>query len=185
MKIATKPVETAPAAADEDDSRVETLDDILAEIAARVTGFGGLFLGQGGTLHIHLLDGRLARAAQGAIETFFGRERLPLGSIQVLPGQYSFLQLKDWHERMTPGVLELPGVILTDIDEAANRLRVGVEAPEQIGVVEAQLATLGIPLEAVLIEETEPIELLSHTLRSRIRPLEAACKSISAISCAP
>jgi hypothetical protein len=163
--------EVVPSESDEDDGRVETLDDLLAEIAARVPGFGGLFLSSNGILHIHLFDGRLARAAQGAIETFFGRERLPSGSIQVLPGQYSFLQLKDWHERMLPEVLGLPGVILTDVDEAENRLRVGVEAQERVGVVEARLAGLGIPREAVLIEETEPIELVSHTLRSRVRPL--------------
>jgi len=123
-------------------------------------------------MHVYLFDARLARAAQGAIETFFGRERLPLDNIQVLPGQYSFLQLKDWHERLMPRVLGLPGVILTDIDEAANRLRIGVEAQEQQGVVEVQLANLGIPRDAVFIEETKPIELMSHTLRSRIRPLE-------------
>ena len=163
--------EVVPSESDEDDGRVETLDDLFAEIAARVPGFGGLFLGPNGTLHIHLFDGRLARAAQGAIETFFGRERLPSGSIQVLPGRYSFLQLKDWHERMLPEVLGLPGVILTDVDEAENRLRVGVETQERVGMVEARLAGLGIPREAVLIEETEPIELVSHTLRSRVRPL--------------
>jgi hypothetical protein len=52
----------------EDDGRVETLDDLLAEVAARVPGFGGVFLGSNGALHVYLPDGRLARAAQGALE---------------------------------------------------------------------------------------------------------------------
>jgi len=150
------PMKSAWAASDEsevvqsesDEDSGETLDDLLAEIATRVPGFGGLFIGPDGTLHIDLLDrqdGRLAGAVQGAIAAVFGPGRLPLGRIQVLQGQYSFLQLKDWHERMMPQVLGLPGVILTDIDEAENRLRVDVEAQELQGVVEAQLASLGIP----------------------------------------
>jgi hypothetical protein len=157
--------------ADEAVGRVETLDDLLAEVAARVPGFGGLFIGPNGALYINLLDEQLARAAEGGIETIFGPERLPLGSIRVLRRQYSFLQLKDWHERMMPEVLGLPGVIFTDIDEAENLLRIGIERQELQGSVEAQLASLGISRAAVLIEETEPIKLMSHALRSRLRPL--------------
>jgi hypothetical protein len=161
--------EVVQSESDKDGGNVETLDDLLAEVAARVPGFGGLFLGPTGTLHIYLVDERLARAAQGAIAAVFGPARMPLGNVQILPGQYSFLQLKAWHGRIIPEVLGLPGVILTDIDEGENRLRIGVEVHALQGGVEAQLVSLGIPREAVIIEETEPIEFVSHTLRSRVR----------------
>jgi hypothetical protein len=173
------PMKAAWAASDEsegvpsesDGDSVESLDDLFAEVASRVPGFGGLFVGPDGTLHIDLLDQRLGRAAQETIEAIFGPERLPLSGIQVLQGQYSFVQLKAWHERLMPQVLAIPGVILTDIDETENRLRVGVEAQALQGVVEAQLASLGIPREAVIVEETEAIEFASHTLQSFVRPL--------------
>jgi hypothetical protein len=166
-----------------DEAREETLDDLLAEVARMVPEFGGVSIGPDGTLHIDVLDPRMAGAALEAIEAVFGPERFSQGStqilperlsqggIKVLPGQYSFVQLKDWHERMMPEVLGLPGVILTDIDEGENRLRVGVEAQVLQGVVEAQLARGGIPREAVIIEKTEPIVFMSHTLRSRVQPL--------------
>jgi hypothetical protein len=154
-----------------DEAREATLDDLLAEVARRVPDFGGMFIGPDGTLQIDLLDPRMAGAALEAIEAVFGSERLSQSSIQLLPGHYSFVQLKDWHERMMPEVLGLPGVILTDIDEGENRLRVGVEAQVLQGVVEAQLARGGIPREAVIIEKTEPIVFMSHTLRSRVQPL--------------
>ncbi|HEY7495646.1 MAG TPA: hypothetical protein VIH59_31650 [Candidatus Tectomicrobia bacterium] len=168
---------------DKDKGRGETLDDLLAEVATRVPAFGGMFIGPDGTMYLDLLDRRLEEAALEAIAAVFGPERLAQGSvqalserrapgsIQILPGQYSFLQLKTWHEDMRTEVLGLPGVILTDIDEGENRLRIGVEAQELQGAVEAQLASLGIPPAAVIIEETEPIAFVSHTLRSRVRPL--------------
>lgn len=182
------PMKAAWAASDEsevvqsesDEDSGESLDDLFAEVARMVPGFGGLSIGPNGTLHIGLLDRRLGRAAKGAIETIFGPERFPLGKVRVIQRKYSFLQLKDWHERMMPEVLGLPGVSFTDIDEAENRLRVGIERQELLGIerqelqgsVEVQLASLDIPREAVLIEETEPIELMSHTLSSFVRPLE-------------
>lgn len=174
------PMKAAWAASDEsevvqsesDEDSGENLDDLFAEVASMVPGFAGLSIGPNGTLHIGVVDRRLVGAAQGAIETIFGPERFPLGKIRVIQRQYSFLQLKDWHERMMPEVLGLPGVISTDIDEAANRLRVGIEGQELQGSVELLLASLDIPREAVLIEETEPIKLMSHTLRSFVRPLE-------------
>jgi hypothetical protein len=163
--------EVVPSLPDKDEGSGESLDTLLVEVAKRVPAFGGMFIGPDGALQVDLLDRRLEPAALEAIAAVFGPERVPPGTIQVLQGQYSFLQLQAWHEGMMTEILGLPGVIFTDIDEMEHRLRVGVEVQELQGVVEARLAGLGIPRAAVIIEETEPIELVAHTLRSRVRPL--------------
>jgi hypothetical protein len=95
-----------------------------------------------------------------------------LEEVRTLPGQYGFLQLKEWRDQMDPEVLALSGVVLTDIDEATNRLRVGVEDADAAAQVEQVLANVGIPREAVDIDVTEPIVYLA-TLRQRVRPLGA------------
>ena len=68
------------------------------------------------------------------------------------------------------GLFDLDGVVSTDVDESTNRLRVGVETADLIPVIEAQIAGLGVPREAALIEVTEPIFQLA-TLRDQTRPL--------------
>ena len=61
-----------------------------------------------------------------------------------------------WRDSIAPRVLGLPGVVLIGIDEAKNRLLIGVEDSEAwdlIGRVQQQLAELNIPFEAVNIVE--------------------------------
>jgi hypothetical protein len=56
-----------------------------------------------------------------------------------------------------------------DADEASNRVRIGVERGAA-GQARAAVARLGIPAEAVIVEETEPITFAA-TLRDRVRPV--------------
>ena len=93
------------------------------------------------------------------------------GPVRILAGDYDFVELKQWRDGMNAEVLGLPGVILTDIDEVRNRLRVGVERADVVAAVEDRLARFGVPREAVLIEVTQPIRQLNHDLRDSIRPL--------------
>ncbi len=145
-----------------------SLDELFAEVASRVPAFGGMFI-EGDILFVYLLNPGQKVAAERAIVAVFGRERIPAGGIQVLQGQYGFAQLKNWHDRLI-SLLDLEGVLLTDIDEGQNRLKVGVEQLALASAVEQQLASLGIPKEAVLIVEAEPIVPML-TLRDKVRPL--------------
>ena len=90
--------------------------------------------------------------------------------MNVLPAQYSFLDLYRWHEAVESGVLTVPGVVLTDIAEDRNRMRVGVERASVAARVRERLASLGVPHEAVSIELASPIQRLV-TMRNKIRPL--------------
>ncbi len=151
------------------DGQVRTLEGSFGQVEALVPGFGGMFL-DGDTLKIYLTNPSQKAAAIRAISAVFGVERIPVGGVQVLQATYGFAQLSQWHNRM--GVLfQISGVILTDIDESANRLKVGVVSSTHFVVVEVQLARLGIPRGAVDIVVMEPI-VFAATLRDRIRPIE-------------
>lgn len=151
-----------------------TIDDRFAEIAQQVPGFGGMFYDESGQLSMYMVESELGvqQKAEAAIVTLLRDDSrvAEAGEIRVIPGQYGFLQLKEWQGHMRADVLATPGVILLDIDESNNRLRVGVATLEGLGLVEEQLATLGIPREAVSIELTEPVQFAA-TLRNRRRPL--------------
>src|SRR5205085_6314001 len=112
---------------DEPVSRLQTLDDLFAEVARRVPAFGGMFIGQGQVLQVYLTDTTQREAAEKAILEVFGRERLPEGGIQVLEGQYGFLQLKAWHDRQRLKTLALPGVLMTSIAESQNPSQIGIK----------------------------------------------------------
>lgn len=122
-------------------------------------------------LYVYLLDPttEMATISKAAIAAVFEGEFVLQNKIQALPGQYSFLELKEWHEPVMADVLNIPGVVFTDIDDAKNRLAVGVEKLEIQPLVEEQLVKLGIPREAVNIEETKPVEF--GGLQDRNRPL--------------
>lgn len=150
-----------------------TIDDQFAAIAQQVPAFGGMFLDEAdGVLYVHLLhpSTEVAAASEAAIAAVFKGKFDPQNKILALPGQYGFRELKDWHDRMMADVLNLPGVVFTDIDDAKNRLAVGVEKPEVQPLVEEQLARLGIPREAVNIEVTRPVEF-ETSLIDQHRPL--------------
>jgi hypothetical protein len=160
-----------------------TLDDRFAMVAQQIPGFGGLFYDENGQLTMYVSAGELnapqadqeaLRVASSAVlaNVLGADERATAADqLRIVPGQYSFVELQQWHDRMSADVLATPGVVFTDIDEASNRLRIGVDAAQQQSVVEQQLAALGVPREAVVLEVTEPIQPAAHTLRSRVRPL--------------
>jgi hypothetical protein len=69
-------------------------------------------------------------------------------------------------------VLARPGAVFVDADESANRVLIGVERGA-VGMARAAAARLGIPAEAVVVRETEPIRFAA-TLRDRVRPVVGA-----------
>jgi hypothetical protein len=147
-----------------------TIDDLFATVARRQPGFGGLYVDEDqATLYIYLRGGDVDAVVAG-LKAVLGAEYPAQYRVQVRPAQFSFLELKHWHDRLAEQVVELPGVVLTDIDDATNRLMIGVEHPEAIAMVEQQVAELNIPAAAVTIVATGPIELAT-SLRDRHRPL--------------
>ena len=154
-----------------------TLDERFAQIAMLVPAFGGMYYA-GDTLVVYLTNPAAKPAALQAIGAFFGPAVLMPDGVQVRPATYGFLQLMQWHARMR-SLFALPGVVMLDIDEMANRLKVGVaEAPisgttstASFRAVEVALTQLGVPRTAVTIVPMQPFAT-SATLRDNTRPIE-------------
>jgi hypothetical protein len=141
---------------------VESYDELLARVEERAPGFGGMFLGQDGRLAVYLLDRSQLAAARSAIEIVFGAERLPAAGVRAVRGQYTVSQLKRWTERATE-MLDVSGVTMVDLDEARNRVAVGIEDNSRTRTVEQALVSLGIPRKAVVIAVTGQIRPLNRT----------------------
>ena len=81
--------------------------------------------------------------------------------IRAVEGQYTISQLKQWTD-LAISVLELPGVTMVDLDEARNRVAVGLEDDSRMQAVVEALERLRIPAAAVEVR-----------VSGKIRPLVA------------
>jgi hypothetical protein len=161
-----------------------TLDEQLLAIAKSDPAFGGMFFDRAGRLTMYVQEGalaaqdgysRLAGMSLNVESAFRGHEMMAAAAtqrVQVLPARYGFMDLYGWKEGLRAAdVFSVPGVVMTDIAEDRNRVRVGVERLEVATAVRRRLAARGIPPEAVLIEVTPRMRFMSHTLRSKVRPM--------------
>lgn len=133
-----------------------TMDDQLAEIGREVPGFGGLYI-EAQSLVIYLADPSAKDAAIRAINEVFGPEVTAGRSVVVKTGDYTMEHLSGWYDRLRTVNLD---VIWTDLDEARNRIALGVKTREAKARVEAEIDRLMIPRAAVIIES--PGRLLSE-----------------------
>jgi len=144
----------------------KTFDDLLLEVARRVPSFGGMYSDPDGHLFVYLVDPDAREAAQAALIEVFGQDLVPAEGIRVVLGQYRFLDLKIWHDRLTGPVLRMPGVVLTDVDEARNRVLIGTVTGKPPARFAALLKKLSVPPGAIIFEKVEPV----HPLPRRRSP---------------
>jgi hypothetical protein len=162
-------------------SGVLNLDEQLLEVAKQDPAFGGMFFDKDGRLSMYVTENALA-APDGfgrlsgmslEVESAFRSHHMMADAstkrINVLPAQFSFLDLFRWREVVRSEVLTLPGVVMADIAEDKNRIRVGIERPDIAASVRQQLAKHGVPEEAVSLEITTPMRRLV-SVRSKFRP---------------
>jgi hypothetical protein len=135
---------------------METFDDLLVRVDKRAPGFGGMFFDSDGRLAVYLLDTEQLPAARSAIEAIFGPTALTAAGVRALQGQYSVSQLKAWTEQ-AGALLAMPGVTIVDLDEAKNRVTVGIEEGSRTEAVEQALSLLRVPRAGVLIQMTGKI----------------------------
>lgn len=139
----------------------ESPDQRLADTGAQVPGFGGLYLDRDNSIvHVFMLDHSQLDAAKQAAESILGVERFSrkIREVRTEQAQYTIVQLSAWYEHVR--MLSVPGIVSTDLSEGENRLAVGVEDTAAQAAVQAELAKLGIPLEAVIVRIEEPTRLL-------------------------
>lgn len=127
-------------------------DQQLMALNAEVPGFGGMWIGDDGALHVWMRDP--APAPVDRLENLLGQ------AVRVERGDFDFAQIAAWRDRGR-SVLSAPGVVLIDADERLNRVRVGVlpgdGAAQRAQVVRNLLAQRGVPADAIEIEEVPEI----------------------------
>src|SRR5262245_34278689 len=146
----------------------DSLDERFARIAERVPAFGGMFRGGDGTLFVYLTDTSEEENAIHGIEEAFGKETIGKEGVQVLEARHGIKELSKWHRELN-SLLHLKGVALTDLDEAGNRVTVGVEDESALQMVKDEMESLGIPADAVNVEVTGAFEP-QVTLQDKYRP---------------
>jgi hypothetical protein len=138
-------------------TKMETHDDLLLRVERAVPGFGGMYVDKDGQLAVYLKDRAQLPAARAAIESVFGPGSIPPAGAHAVAGQYTMSELAAWTRRANR-LLSLPGVVFVDLDEARNRVAVGVEDDSRTQPVQKMLASLDVPRAAVVVETTEPIK---------------------------
>jgi len=71
--------------------------------------------------------------------------------VRATQGRYTVSQLKAWTKR-AGDLLRMSGVTMVDLDDAKNRLTIGIENRSHPRQVEQRPSALDIPRKAVLIE---------------------------------
>lgn len=158
------PVEPAFALPAAGEGPAESVDQEMLRMGREVPGFGGLFYDEQGRPNVYLLD---PQGAGGAVLKSLGPQA------RLLRGDYEFDRLLGWRRELRP-LLALPGVVYLDVDEAKNRVVLGVDSTSQSKSLdrdrlERELLGANVPRQAVVVVETSPVEPLI-TLQSKIRP---------------
>jgi hypothetical protein len=135
-----------------------------------VAGFGGFFFDADGTPTVYLTDPGRRTQAEQALATFLQARGLSPSQLAVRRGDFDYTRLESWFNEAAPAALGVPGSVFADLDEASNRLRIGVDHAAALNGVRQVLAAHGVPATATIVEQTEPIRFAT-TLRSRVRPV--------------
>jgi hypothetical protein len=131
-------------------------DDRWADLAAEVPGgFAGVLYDNGRPV-LMLTRPNEAAAAKAALAEKLGG--FPVASADVRAARWDFRQLVDWSRYLVlQPTVQSAGIMTSDNDEAANRIRFGVkDADARLRLVHA-LVGLNIPCDLVLIEIAQPI----------------------------
>lgn len=151
-------------AAKENSTGPETYDEILADIALKVPGYGGHFVDANGVLNVHLLSNEeletikatLAQYREAGVVAGITEDRL--ANLLRRQGRYDFLQLYNWRVALRSNVLGMEGVTSLDINEVRNSITLGVKDLTLGEEILEKVRQLRIPEAAVDIVERGPIE---------------------------
>jgi hypothetical protein len=141
----------------------------LDRLASELPGFGGMYSDVSGILHVYITTSSDQDKVAPAVSAFLARSNLPARPIVTERGQYTFQELRHWQPSID-ALLAMPGVLSTDLDEASNRLRVGVINAVAVEEIRKAYISHGVPAAAVIVQTEEPVVSVS-TLSDTHRPL--------------
>jgi hypothetical protein len=143
-------------------------EEHFQKLAQAIPGFGGYHMDDSGNLVVYLTDLGQSEHARGLLLPVLRAWQADLppdgrfirggGQIVVRKGNFRFDKLAFWRDLVTEHLLtEIPGLVFTDAQESANLVVIGAlreRLPEVRAVLPGRLAALGIPQEAVRLEES-------------------------------
>jgi hypothetical protein len=158
-------------------ARVQAGPDVdlppAAELARQVPGFGGFFIDPTGTPTVYLTRGSSRVPAERMLARYLAGRGLAAAAMRVVEARYHWQQLERWQASATQDALAVPGAVFVDNDETSNRVKIGVANQNVAGQVRSAMARLGIPDDAVMVEQTDPIVQLATLANAVDRPVRA------------
>jgi hypothetical protein len=164
----SEPVAPTPPESPSFQPSIQGSTDDPISLARAVPGFGGFYMDDRGTPVVYLKNSAERGNAERALAPFLRAQGLAASQLRVIPAKYDWAQLERWFAQASSEILAVPGGVFVDADEASNRVTIGVQRGASARI-RGIVARLGIPQEAVVVQETEPIRLTA-TLRGKVRP---------------
>ena len=162
-------------AADENPDAVEatpvtpiTIEQKFAELSLELPSFGGMFIDADDALTLYLADDVDRQHAGPAIARVFGEKILAGRTLNVQPADFRYDDLSHHFPRAVQ-LMSNDGIVLTDIDERANRIHIGVLDEQALEWAEEQLHSAGVPRAMVTLEVIQPVH--EETLQNIERPV--------------
>jgi hypothetical protein len=144
-----------------------------AEFDRQVPGFGGFYLDRDGTPTVYLTRGAARAPAERVLSGYLAAKGISTAAVHVAEAQYGWKQLERWQASASTEALAVPGAVFVDNDETTNRVLVGVENLGATGQVRAAAARLGIPDDALIVKQVEPIHQVATLQNVVDRPVRA------------
>jgi hypothetical protein len=159
-----------------------SLDEQFARMAERVPGFGGLFYDErDGAPSVYLVDTLVARnpAVHSLFVSFFNAHprrpgALAVTEVRYIAGQFDWRDLLRWRRVVNQRVIEVSGIMRTDVDARTNRVVIDVESGAADTEVRNVLSSLDIPEAAVVTRVNLRGRLGDHTQIARVLPAPGA-----------
>ena len=140
-------------------------------VGRTLPSFGGAYLDEQGNPTVYLTNVADRGKAAVALAGFLSQTGKSAGQLRVKEGKFNYGQLSEYFGKA--GVAHsLKGVVLSDLDEARNRVKVGVETVEAGQAARDALIRAGVPADAIIVEIAEPIHQ-AVTLRDVLRPIRS------------
>ncbi len=152
-----------------------------AELAREIPELAGFFFDTSGNVIVLLKGLAASETMKDRLRPRLGKElsrgrRKDAADLIVRTVDYSFLELKDWRDRlMRADILTAPGVVWLDLDEVRNRVVIGLDVGADPGAARVIAQDLGIPAEAVAFEVTGPY-VSQQSLQDQFRPIEGGIR---------
>jgi hypothetical protein len=155
------------------------VDAEFTRLARAIPGFAGMYYDRSGKLTVNMKapagNVRAPRASDvaGQLRTrgnAMVQQRLDKATTVVIKAvQYDYAELQAYRGRLSK-IFNMKGVVFTDTDEEANRVRVAIEPGASEQELVRALAKAGVPREAVTLARMSAIKEVK-SLQEGVRPI--------------